>query len=74
MAPANLTKSQRMAAAVRGAQYSSSLGQWIGFLFDGLNVTVFDPRTTRARALDDAHRHYDRVFHEQQPGRLWVRP
>jgi hypothetical protein len=69
--PAKLTRDQRIAISVRGAQYSPTLGQWIGFLFTGVDVITFEPRTNRARALQDAHAHYDRIFHEERPGRRW---
>ena len=66
------TMRKRKAMAVRGAQYSPSMEKWIGFLFDGLQVILFDARTSRARALQDAHGHYDRVFAPPTPLRQWV--
>ena len=73
MKPANLTKSQRMEMSVCGAQWSESMGQWLGFLFDGRVVTMFEGRTTRARALEDAHAHYQRIFHEERATKRWSR-
>lgn len=69
----NLTLEQRRARAVCGAQFSPTLDRWIGFMFDGNYTTTFDPRTNRARALRDAHDHYDRVFHPEAPTRKWTR-
>lgn len=69
----SLTLDQRRALAVRGAQWSESTGQWLGFLFDGVTVTMFEGRTTRARALEDAHAHYDRVFLEERAMKRWTR-
>jgi hypothetical protein len=62
---------KRKDISVCGAQWSASLGQWIGFMFDGETTTVFEGRTNRARALQDAHNHYDRVFHPEKAQRQW---
>lgn len=70
---ADTSRERRLRHVIRGAQYSPSLEQWIGFLFDGTNLTMFEPRTNRDRALADAHAHYDRIFHEEKPARRWSR-
>lgn len=68
----SLTLEQRMALCQRGAQWSPTLERWIGWIFDGNYTTTFDPRTTRERALKDAHDHYERIFHEEQAERRWT--
>jgi hypothetical protein len=70
--PPKLTLEQRRERSEVGAQWSSSQGYWIGWLWDGLIVTTFEYRTTRSRALDDAWKHYDRLFHAEEPARRWA--
>jgi hypothetical protein len=67
-----LSMEERKAMAIRGAQYSPTMERWVGFLFDGRFTTTLEPRTNRARALKDAHDHYDRIFHPQSAGERWA--
>lgn len=51
-----------------GAQWSPTMGLWLAWIFDGHHLTILpEGRTTRARALDDGRRHFDRIFHEEKP-------
>ena len=68
-----LSLERRRELCIRGAQYSATLERWIGFLFDGNYTTTFDPRTNRARALQDAHDHFERIFNPERPKRRWTR-
>ncbi len=69
--PRLMTKDERRSRVIRGAQWSESQGVWLGFLFDGYHVTMFDGRTTRERALKDASDHMGRIFSEELPRRRW---
>ncbi len=55
------------------AQYSPTLELWIGHLWDGEHMHVFDPRSTREKALNDARMHKERILHPQEATKVWTR-